>query len=66
MSAVPKVITVEVRTVYGNEMIYPACPAAEAFAAIAGTRTLPHPILKHIRALGYEIVLAPQVVKVLG
>ena len=59
-------ITVEVRTVYGNEMVYPADDAAAQFCNIAGTRTLPASILPFIRALGYEIRLAPQVTKVLA
>lgn len=57
----PKHIMVEVRTVYGNEMIYPACDKATAFCAIAGTRTLPRHLIKHIQALGFEVRLAPQI-----
>ena len=54
-------ILVEVRTVYGNETIYPACDKAQAFCAIAGTRTLPRHLLKHITDLGFEVRLAPQI-----
>ena len=48
-------ITVEVRSVYGRDTIYPVCDAAAAFAAIAGTTTLTVPVLKQIIKLGYEI-----------
>ena len=54
-------ILVEVRNVYGNETIYPACDKAQAFCAIAGTRTLPRHLIKHIQALGFEVRLAPQI-----
>lgn len=55
-------ITVQIRTVYGNETIYPACPKAVLFARIAGTKTLTTETLRLIRSLGYEIeVEAPRV-----
>ena len=48
-------ITVEVRSVYGRDTIYPVCDAAKAFASIAGTTTLTVPVLKQIMFLGYEV-----------
>ena len=48
-------ITVEVRSVYGRDTIYPVDDAAKAFAAIAGTTTLTVPVLKQIIGLGYEV-----------
>ena len=48
-------ITVEVRSVYGRDTIYPVDVAAKAFAAIAGTTTLTVPVLKQIIGLGYEV-----------
>lgn len=48
-------ITVEVRSVYGRDTIYPVCEAAKAFASIAGTTTLTVPVLKQIMGLGYEV-----------
>jgi len=59
-------ITVEVRSVYGNETVYPVCDKAVLFCQIAGTRTLTRDMVTHIRALGYEVRLAPQITKVLG
>lgn len=50
-----QIITVEVRSVYGRDTIYPADAAARAFAAIAGTTTLTVPVLKQIIGLGYEV-----------
>ena len=48
-------ITVEVRSVYGRDTIYPVDAAAKSFAAIAGTTTLTVPVLKQIIRLGYEV-----------
>ena len=50
-----KLITVEVRSVYGRDTIYPVDAAAKAFASIAGTTTITPEALKHIRALGYAV-----------
>lgn len=46
---------VEVRNVYGNEMIYPANYAAERFAAIAGKKTFSGQDLANIKALGFTV-----------
>ena len=48
-------ITVTVRRVYGNPVIYPACQTARHFAAIAGTKTLTLDALRRIKAMGYTI-----------
>lgn len=48
-------VTVTVRRVYGNSVIYPSCPTARHFAAIAGTKTLTLDTLHRIKALGYSI-----------
>ncbi len=53
-------ITVSIRSVYGNQIIYPACDKSQAFASIAGTRTLTHQVIKQIKALGYEVRVEPQ------
>lgn len=49
------VVEVEVRNVYGNEMIYPANAAAYRFAAIAGKKTLSRTDLMNIKALGFAV-----------
>jgi hypothetical protein len=59
-------ITVKIKSVYGLETVYPACPAAEIFARIAGTKTLTSHALRDIRALGYEIAVKTDAPKVLS
>jgi hypothetical protein len=49
-------ITVTLKSVFGNEAIYPADEHARTFCAIAGTKTLTHEALRLIRSLGYEII----------
>jgi hypothetical protein len=50
-----KIITVEVRSVYGRDTIYPVDDAAQRFAEIAETTTLTPRALRQIIALGYEV-----------
>jgi hypothetical protein len=49
-------IQVQVRNVYGNDLVYPICRKAELFCFIAGTKTLGEQDIKHIKSLGYEVV----------
>ena len=56
----PTQILVDVRTNYGAETIYPACPTAEKLAQLAGTKTLTRAALATIRALGYEVAVKPR------
>jgi hypothetical protein len=48
-------ITVKVKSVYGNVTAYPACPTANLFAQLLGTKTLTAQALKTIQALGFEV-----------
>ena len=48
-------ITVAIKNVYGNELIYPVCDKAKAFADIANTKTLANHVIAHIKRLGYSI-----------
>ena len=48
-------IIVEVKNVYGNQVVYPICSAAVWFARIAGTKTLTLDTLNCIKALGYTV-----------
>jgi hypothetical protein len=50
-----KTVEIEVRSVYGNTLIYPANEAAQIFAKIAGKKTLDKSDLNLIRALGFEV-----------
>jgi len=49
------IIIIKIKTVYGEDKIYPACATAETFAALTGKKTFSPVDLKHIRALGYTI-----------
>jgi hypothetical protein len=62
-----KHIEVTIKKVYGNRVIYPACPVSRDFARIAGTKTLTADTLRRIRALGYDIheVFNPQLEDIL-
>ena len=48
-------IVVKIKSVYGNQMVYPVCAKAQLFASLAGTKTLSERNLKDIKALGYSI-----------
>lgn len=48
--------TIEIRSVYGNEAIYPVCDRAKLFADIAGTKTLTRRTICQMEALGFEII----------
>jgi hypothetical protein len=56
-----RAILVDVRDVYGRETIYPACPTAELFAQLAGTRTLTQAALATIHALGFTVMVRQRV-----
>jgi hypothetical protein len=50
-----KTITILAREVYGVPTAYPACPQAELFARLAGTKTLTAHALAVIKELGYAV-----------
>lgn len=51
----PQIIKVVLGTQYGQEVIKPACPKAELFCEIAGTRTLTRRLVEQIKRLGYRV-----------
>jgi hypothetical protein len=53
-------ITVEIKSVYGNRSIYPACTKSKLLADIAGTKTFTNRALDSIKALGYQIIVKQQ------
>lgn len=53
-------ITIQIKNVYGNQTIYPACEKSRIFAALAGTKTLTIEAIARIRLLGFNIVVAQQ------
>lgn len=48
-------ILVEVKTVYGNQVIYPACDKSRIFAEMLNQKTLTHRDLCKIESLGFTI-----------
>lgn len=48
-------ITVQIKSVYGNEAIYPICPQAKLFAEIAGTKTLTRTTINLVKDLGFKV-----------
>lgn len=51
-----KTIEIEVKSVYGNTLIYPVNDAAKILARIAGKKTLSVSDLQNASALGLEVV----------
>lgn len=54
-------IKVRITTKYGKELIYPASHEAELFAMIAGAKTLTRANIEHIKALGFNVDVVPEV-----
>jgi hypothetical protein len=59
-------IIVEIKTVYGNETIYPKCEQAKGFASIAGTKTLTRSVISTVKKMGYAVVAEVHGVRVVG
>lgn len=47
--------TVEIKTHYGTQYIYPACDTARKLASLTGKKTFSHSDIKTIKYLGYSI-----------
>jgi hypothetical protein len=48
-------VFIKIKSHYGVERIYPACPVTEIFAELTKTKTLSNNDLSAIEKLGYEI-----------
>ena len=48
-------ITIQIKSVYGQDKIYPICDTAKLFASIAGTKTITKDALIMIHQLGFKI-----------
>tara|TARA_R100001377_G_C3113742_1_gene83534 strand:- start:362 stop:547 length:186 start_codon:yes stop_codon:yes gene_type:complete len=48
-------IKVQVKYVFGNELIYPMCKISKVFANIARTKTLSKEVLRSLKDVGYSI-----------
>lgn len=55
-----KAITVAIRSVYGNERIYPVCDASKLFAELSRKKTLDRQDIQIIRSLGYRVAVASE------
>lgn len=58
-------IQVTIKQVYGNELIYPACPKAHTFATMLGQSTLTRRDIASIKALGFTVNVTPSIETVL-
>lgn len=45
----------EIRSVYGTTVLYPACETSQKFASLLGTRTIPRRAAEIIESLGFKI-----------
>ena len=50
-----KTIKVQLRNVYGNELIYPMCDDAKRFTRLTQTKTLHRDDIAVIKSLGYTV-----------
>ena len=50
-------VLIEIKSVYGNELIYPANDTADKLANLAGKKTLSRVDLAIIKNLGFDIVV---------
>lgn len=48
-------IIVDIKTVYGNDLVYPVCENAKLFCSIANSKTLSSQTIKSIKSLGFTI-----------
>ena len=57
-------VTIEAKHVYGETKFYPKCRNAKIFASITNTKTLTYQTLHYIKALGYEVVVEQEEIKI--
>ena len=50
-----KSITVTVKNVYGNRLIYPVCDAGKLFVQLTGQKTFKPKDIDIIKSLGYDV-----------
>lgn len=48
-------IIVQIKNVYGNELIYPICDNAKLFTSLTGKQTLSLGDINKIKSLGYVV-----------
>lgn len=57
-------IHVKLKTNYGQQTIYPNCESSKTFCKMLNQKTLTPLDIKHIRELGYKLVIDPQEVNI--
>jgi hypothetical protein len=50
-------LQVQVKTVYGNELVYPICDKAKALCSLTGAKTFSQHHIETIKELGYSFKL---------
>jgi hypothetical protein len=55
-------ITIEVKSIYGKEQIYPVDSLARGFCDLLGQKTLTRADISKIKELGYEIQIKQNVI----
>lgn len=54
-------VQVSIKTIYGNQMIYPLCERAKLFASMVGQKTLTMRDIEHIKKLGFSVQVQTQI-----
>ena len=54
-----KTVNVMIKSVYGNDLIYPVCANSRIFAELTGKKTLSREDLNKISRLGFRIAYQP-------
>ena len=57
------ILKVKIKSVYGNDVVYPDCDISRTFVSLLGRKTLTSRDIDHIKALGYKIVVNNEVVE---
>ena len=52
-----KYVTIDIKNVYGNELIYPVCFNAKKFTSLTKNKTLSKKDIDIIKTLGYKVVV---------
>ena len=56
-------IVVQIKNVYGRDVIYPICTKAKSFAKLVNQKTLTQDNLEIIKSLGYSIKIDTPIIK---
>lgn len=64
MTSNNKILIVEHKTVYGQDLIYPYCAQSKLFCKIANTETLPARVRVALKDAGYTFQIKPNYIDV--